>query len=121
MEGSSKVLLNESFDDGNLEELKEQWTLEQLKLSKQVSQVLHTRVFHKNTFSTKKNRAYPHVSLWVIYKPDPKEFFRLDKSKGSNLMVKKWPIRPKELTLESCQILNSHLSCSGARDVSLTS
>lgn len=39
MEGSSKVLLDESFDDGNLEELKEQWTLEQLKLSKQVSQV----------------------------------------------------------------------------------
>ena len=46
MEGSSKVLLDESFDDGNLEELKEQWTLEQLKLSKQVSQVLHTDKTH---------------------------------------------------------------------------
>ena len=31
------------------------------------------------------------------------------KSKGSNLIVKKWPIRPKELTLESCWIFTSVL------------
>ena len=42
----------------------------------------------KTLFSTKHNRAYPHVSLWGIYNTDPKAFFRLDKSKGSNQLVK---------------------------------
>ena len=38
-------------------------------------QAFNIRVFHKNTFFKKKNRAYPHVSLWGIYNTDPKAFF----------------------------------------------
>ena len=40
MDESNKDSLNESLCDTNLEELKEQWTLKQLELSKQVSEVL---------------------------------------------------------------------------------
>lgn len=39
MDESTKDSLNESLCDANLEELKEQWTLKQLELSKQVSEV----------------------------------------------------------------------------------
>ena len=41
MDESTEDSLNESLCDANLEELKEQWTLKQLELSKQVSEVLY--------------------------------------------------------------------------------
>ena len=41
MDESTEDSFNESLCDANLEELKEQWTLKQLELSKQVSEVLN--------------------------------------------------------------------------------
>ena len=40
MDRSTENSFDESLGDANLEELKEQWTLKQLELSKKVSEVL---------------------------------------------------------------------------------